>query len=369
MSNKKKIAIVLNDLEQGGAETQALYLSTGLKNRGYEVIVISFGQTKGGAYQKFSDAGIQVQFTGFREKLLLPPFAHFKSYFLFLKYMYKFVRMLQRSGVAVIIPFTYAPNRIIAGCRFWVKAATFWNQRDEGRMFRGTRVERNALRRSDFLVSNSTEGKLFLQRFTDRQIHLINNGVQEVACEGTQIAGRSGEEIKIVMVANLHHYKDHGTLLRAWKLLKDSSVAGNNRLILAGRFGTTADSIRAFIQDNHLTNSVTIAGPVTDVNSLLLTCNIGIFSSVHEGLPNAILEYMAAGLPVVATRIHGAEDALGKDYPYLSGPGNAAEMASHLRFLIEHPEAAEDWGNRNRERAVTLFSISKMVDLYESHFR
>lgn len=366
MVKPKKILIVLNDLEQGGAETQALYLANGLKERGHHVFVISFGQTKGLAYHKFTDSGIQVQFTGFREKLLLPPFNSVKKGYLYLKYKYHLIRILKGVCADVIIPFTYAPNMIISGCRFWVHAVIFWNQRDEGRMFSGTRKELNALKRAHFLISNSTEGKLFLQKFTSREIHVIFNGVKEVV---PVTSNRSGEYVNIVMVANLHHFKDHDTLLRAWQLLMVSCTQKKLRLILAGRPGTTALTIEKYIQDNNLSDSVTIAGSVADVHSLLLTCNIGVFSSVHEGLPNAILEYMAVGLPVVATRIHGAVDALGADYPYLSEAGNAMEMASQLRYLIEHQEEAKACGIRNRERVKTLFSISNMVDLYESYLR
>jgi len=361
----RTILFLLNDLKQGGAETQALYLAEGLRAKGYSVQVISFGAEGGMALKRYRALDIPVVFTGFREKLLLNRFRGILSFFLYAKYLYRLIRMTRAIKPDYIIPFTYPPNIIVADLRHFTKAKICWNQRDEGRMFAGSKRERSALSKADYLVSNSEEGKDFIAQFTNKKIQLIHNGVRL-----TQPSPMNEENIpagnikKVVMVANLHHYKDHLTLLKAWDILQKNTGNLNATLILAGRFGTTTETIQRFIDYRKL-KSVTLAGPVEDIPVLLSESHLAVFSSVKEGLPNGILEAMAAGLPVVATRIKGAEEALGKDYPFLCDSGNAHQMAYYIEELLHNSSLAREWGGINRNRIAEQFGVSKMVDAYE----
>jgi glycosyltransferase involved in cell wall biosynthesis len=355
-------------LQQGGAETQALYLAGGLKRSGYQVKVLSFGVQGGLAWDKFKTQNIHVSFTGFREKLLIPPFVGFKKLYLYFKYKIKFIRIIRSINPDIIIPFTYAPNYIVADNKKWFRAKTFWNQRDEGRMFKGLTREIKALNSANHIISNSTEGKRFLARYTKRNIHLIFNGVQITELNDLSTLTNHSAIFRVVMVANLHHYKDHLTLLKAWKRISEKFPDKNLELLLVGRFGTRYEEIIQFINRNDLTRKVQLLGPVENIQALLSDVHLGVLSSTHEGLPNAILEYMERGLPVVATRINGSEDALGKNYPFLTAPGDDAAMTDAMIQIMLDPVLAKNLGKRNRERVIAEFSMDKMVDAYESLF-
>ncbi len=369
MGKFNKVLIVINDLNQGGAETQSLNLAVGLKERGHQVEVLSFGNKKGVFFDKFQKNNIAVSKTGFREKLLLPPFRGIKNKLLYLRYKLKLILQLKRINPDVVIPFTYAPNLILSDCKKWVNYFVFWNQRDEGRMFSGSRKEIVALKICDHIISNSTTGKLFLEKFTDRPVDLIFNGisVESFAFDKAQLEDTS--IIKVVMVANLHPFKDHITLLKAWKIVLQRMPFRKLQLVFAGRFGSTGEAIRNFIESNNLTDTVLLKGPVTHIPELLKNSSIGVLSSHNEGMPNVILEYMAAGLPVVATRIPGTEDILGKEYPFLAEPGNHEEFADHLFNLIETPNIARKWSERNKNRVETMFTIDQMVEKYRRLFQ
>jgi len=366
--SKNNILFVLNDLHQGGAETQALYLAEGLIVRGYQIRVLSFGVQGGMAFEKFRSKNIDVSFTGFREKLLIPPFVGFKKIYLYLKYKIKFIRIIGIINPDIIIPFTYAPNYIVADNKKWFRAKTFWNQRDEGRMFKGLSQEIKALNSADHIISNSREGKQFLARYAKRDIRIIFNGVKIDELNYISNKTKDTESFRVVMVANLHHYKDHLTLLKAWKHISEKYPDRNLELLLAGRFGTRYEEIIEFINLNDLTHKVQLLGPVKNIRALLSDVHLGVFSSIYEGLPNAILEYMERGLPVVATRINGSEDALGKDYPFLIPPGDDVAMADAIIQIMLDPVLACNLGKRNRERVIAEFSIDKLVDAYESLF-
>lgn len=364
MDKSKRILIVLENTGRGGAETQALLLSGGLIAKGFDVHVVSFGTEKGAYWPNFEKSGAKLHQTKFNAKLLLPPFETIKSRLIYLKYSCQFIRIIRKINPAVILPFTYPPN--IIGTRLWkwtnVKAC-YWNQRDEGRLFDGNAWQIKALENCSGIISNSKEGALFLEQYTSQTITIIHNGV---ILPKTNRATPNSEKISVVMIANLHGYKDHLTLLKAWKLVMQAEEKMPLELLLAGKNGDTATVISQFIQENQLENSVQYLGVVTDVPKLLASCTIGVFSSTKEGLPNGILECMAVGLPVVATRIDGAEEALGENCSFLAEPYNAPALAEMLLQLIRNPDLRKKAGNQNLERIQKMFAVDKMINHYIS---
>jgi len=111
----------------------------------------------------------------------------------------------------------------------------------------------------------------------------------------------------------------------------------------------------------HKNIEVHLNAMVKDVSGLLAASDIGVLSSVHEGLSNAILEYMASGLPVVATDLPANREALGEDprQPFCR-PGDSDLLADQLRVLIDNEWLRREVGERNRLRASSEFSISAM---------
>ena len=167
MSKLKKVLIVLNDTGRGGAETQALYLAKGLIANGYTIAVLSFGSKKGPYWDDFESLGIEMNLTHFNSKLLVQT-TTFSSKINAIWFALKFIRLLRKINADVIIPFTYFPN-VTAGMywRFTKAKICFWNQRDGGIMFNGTTKEVSALENATIIVSNSLEGSLFLEKYTN----------------------------------------------------------------------------------------------------------------------------------------------------------------------------------------------------------
>jgi glycosyltransferase involved in cell wall biosynthesis len=356
------ILFALQRFQAGGAERQVLYLAKGFMQRGYPVTVLAFGEEEGLAWDRFRMEGIRILTTQFPEKILLRPRPGITGRYLKWKYERRLVSLVRSLKPEIILPFTYAPN-VIYG-RLWRKMGAkrcFWNQRDEGRWFEGGEQDSNALRNSTGIISNSLEGKLFIQRYTETPVSVVHNGVRlPTVLAHPAAAGR----VKAVMVANLKKYKDHHTLLQAWKILHNNGELNGVELVLAGRDGDQSAELKKFVQENGLMQSVNFAGQVKDVDALLAVCHIGVFSSYTEGLPNGVLECMAVGLPVVATRITGTQEALGEDYPFLAEPKNPDDFAHQVSLLIHDPKLREETGKKNRKRAEQLFGIDRMVNEY-----
>ena len=364
MKKNNRILIVLEDTGRGGAETQALNLCTGLKQKGYDIHVLSFGAEKGAYWEDFSNLGVFLYQTGFKSKLLVSDFITLKQGLIKLKYTIKLIQLIRKINPDVIFPFTYPPNIILANLWQFTKARScYWNQRDEGRMFKGTAKEIKSLNKVTGIVSNSLEGALFLEKFTDKPIKIIHNGV---CVPNKQVDYLDSDVIRVVMIANLHGYKDHMTLLEAWVNVIKAKGNSQLELLFAGKDGSTSSEVKAFIKRHHLENSVKCLGVVPKVHELLLTCNIGVFSSNNEGLPNGILECMAAGLPVVATKINGSIEALGENYEFLVEPYNYEHFAQQLLKLINDAALRKQIGMLNRTRIQENFGIDKMINQYIS---
>jgi glycosyltransferase involved in cell wall biosynthesis len=351
----------LQRFQAGGAERQALYLAQGLIRHRHRVTIFAFGQASGMGWERFNGIGATLVASGFNEKVLDPGsgIKHKLTRWLYTRKLLKLIRQIKPE---VILPFTYKPNVIFG--TLWKKMgaeACFWNQRDEGRWFLGRPFELMALKNCTGILSNSLEGKYFLEKFTTNPIKVIHNGV---VIPNDQCNPDLSDKIKVVMIANLKRHKDHLTLLMAWKMICDTNPKKNFELLLVGKEGDNAESLKDLVKQSSMEGSVTFTGQISDVNGLLRTCHLGVFSSNTEGIPNGVLECMALGMAVVATRITGTQEALGKEYPFLTIPGDAEDMSLKLLMLINDPDLRAYWGLKNRERVLKEFDINKMIGHY-----
>ncbi len=170
----------------------------------------------------------------------------------------------------------------------------------------------------------------------------------------------------VTMVANMRQeVKDHSTLLAAARRVKEA--VPDVAFVLAGE-GELAEGIRA--RAAGLETSVFLTGRCERVADLLASSSVGVLTSRAEGFANAILEYMGAGLPVVATDVGGASEAVVEDETgYLVAAGDVNLLATRLTCLLRDPLQAAKMGERGRVRVVELFSCATQLrrteQLYE----
>jgi len=161
--------------------------------------------------------------------------------------------------------------------------------------------------------------------------------------------------------------KDYGTLIQAAKFL----IPSNDSLmfVLVGD-GPDFDKIKASIPDS-LLNKIIFTGKQSDVESIVNIFDIGILltnTKLHgEGISNSIIEYMALGKPVIATR-SGGTDELVEDQKtgFLISPFGSAELIEKMTILINDSELRSKMGQAGKERIHKCFSIDKMVNKFIS---
>lgn len=167
---------------------------------------------------------------------------------------------------------------------------------------------------------------------------------------------------RIVCVANLHADKDHLTLLRAMARVVERFPQAH--LLLAGEVRDAAflQMLTVEMERRGLVNHVTLLGQRTDVAGILSVCDIGVLSSVSEGLPMALIEYGFAGLPVVATEVGQCPDVL--DYGkagILVAPSAPEKLAEALISLLQSSGLRRELGEKFSHRVQESYSPGAVI--------
>ncbi len=358
-----RIIIVLPSLEMGGAERQALLLARYLaREQAAQVRVWGLG-APGQVARECAAMGLP-----WRALPVPPGGARIRQLTAFAG----FVAALRRACAEILLPYTMVPNVICGLAWQWAGARLcVWNQRDGGIVRMPRRLERAAVRRTPCFVSNSQHGVDFLAAtfgLNAAAIQAIPNGIVLAApeansCEWRQRLALDERAFVACMVANLTHHKDHDTLLKAWRIVRDRlALKGREAvLLLAGQFGDRYEALQAQAKELQLGESVRFLGQVTDVSGLLAITDLGILSSLSEGSPNGLLECMAAGKAVVGTDVSGIREAVGPDgMPFLAPPGDAAGLADCILSLAEDPVRRAWAAETNRRRIEARFSAQSM---------
>ncbi len=166
--------------------------------------------------------------------------------------------------------------------------------------------------------------------------------------------GLRPEDRAIGIVANLLPIKDHATLMRAFARLAAARPAV--RLVLVGD-GPERSRLQELSAALGITERVVFAGRRSNDPNLHHLFEISVLCSVSEGLPNSVLEAMAAGRPVVATRVGAAGDAvLDGVTGSLVPTGDDAALTGALRALLDDPARARAMGDAGRQRAREKYS-------------
>jgi sugar transferase (PEP-CTERM/EpsH1 system associated) len=205
------------------------------------------------------------------------------------------------------------------------------------------------------------------------RIRQIYNGVavesfqQGDAPAGLAPSGFLGPDLVVVgTVGRLAAVKDQGTLVRAVATLvgADHPQRQRLRLVIAGD-GPSRLELEREVRECGLSQIVWFAGDRTDVPEILRLFDIFVLPSLGEGISNTILEAMATGLPVVATRVGGTPEIVTDGLTgTLVPPGDAAAMALGIDRYLREPELRRRHGMAGREVVTSRFTWGRCVAEY-----
>ncbi|MDP1527465.1 MAG: glycosyltransferase family 4 protein [Rhodocyclaceae bacterium] len=234
-------------------------------------------------------------------------------------------------------------------------------------------VSRFVLRHSDIVITNSHALKRSLfGNDADAAVRVIHNGI---VCEefsratpAPALAELSGSGPMIAICGALQERKDHMTFVRAAARL--TKTWPNARFVIIGRaHGAYFDQVTEEVDRLGLRPQVHFLGFRDDIPELFAGIDILVSAAREEPFGRTIIEAMAAGKPVVATRSGGPEEIIDDGLNgYLVEIGDDTAMAKRLAELLADPTLMQSMGQQAKIKAMRDFDLTPVVNRIESIF-
>lgn len=354
-----RVLLVIGQLGRGGTERQLVLLAGALKASGVDVRVASL---YGGGPREDELRELRIP-TWIGD---VPSKRHVWRLF---KALFAFWRMVRTTRPDVVHAFLFHAYVIAAPVARWAGVPVVVAGRRslgtflEGRWFL-QRAERITARCCDALVANATavaEDTRRREHVGASRVHVIPNALPPASFRAPSDPTRARKRPpELLCVANLIGYKGHRDLLCAVALLERPV-----RVVLAGE-GTERQSLQALAAELEL--DVVFLGARDDVTALLATADIFVLPSHEEGMSNALMEAMAAGLPCVATDVGGNREVLGSN-GVLCRARDSADLARALGDVLSDESWSRDLAAAARVSALERFGVSALGEAHVSLYR
>jgi len=377
-----QILFVTASLGIGGTEQQLVMLAAELNRRGYRVMVFSLATGPLLGALKAERVPTLVARARLRQSRSL-------SIFNLALAATKLFALLIRHRPAVVhffLPEAYllgAPLAAVARIPIRVMSRRSLNVYQQNHPGLVAWIERALHRTMTAILGNSrsvVRQLLEIEGVDSNRLGLIYNGVDTarfatglkrgaIRASTRSAFNLPSQALVIVMVANLIVYKGHLDLLEALHIISGHLPVGW-RLLLVGHDEGIGDKLRAQAHALAIDDHVVFLGSRVDVPEILLASDIGILCSHQEGFSNAVLEGMAAGLPMVVTAAGGNPEAvIDGETGIVVPPNNPPRLADGILRLIVDPDLRARFGDAGRVRVAANFSINQCVANYDGLYR
>jgi L-malate glycosyltransferase len=345
----------MSSFDPGGTERQMIELARRLDPARWTIHIACF-RARGGWFDRAAEAARSVaEF----------PVKSFKSRDL-ARHMHAFARWARGQRIAVIhtidLPSNIFGLPAAAFARVPVRIA---NRREinPGRSAAELALQRAAYTCAHRIVANSRAAadRLRMERIPDRKIAIIPNGL-EVARFIPQAARVNRR--RVVVVANLRPEKGHDVLVDAAPAILQRFPEARFELIGGGPG-------RAFIAsraaERGVAHAFTFAGHCEDVAARLGAADIFVLPTRSDASPNAVVEAMAAGLPIIASDVGGIGELVEDECTgLLVPPDDPPALADRICRLMTDDALGARLGAAARRRAETRHSFDRMVAAFEA---
>jgi glycosyltransferase involved in cell wall biosynthesis len=227
-------------------------------------------------------------------------------------------------------------------------------------------LQRQAYRCAHAVVANSAAAAQCLRQegvAADR-IRVISNGIQP---DGFASVRTAGPLTRILTVANLRREKAHEVLFGA--IARIAPRHPSIHLRVAGD-GPRAAELMALAASLGIADRVDFLGHRDDVPTLLAEADLFVLPSRSEAFPNAVVEAMAAGLPVVASGVGGLLELVESGRTgVLVAPDDPRALADAIEDLVNDPSRARSLGDAARRTIAEHYSFERMVHAFEDLYR
>ncbi len=219
-------------------------------------------------------------------------------------------------------------------------------------------------------VSSELKEHLVAEGFPTAKVSVIYNGIDVGAVPGRDMRARirralgvTDDTVVVGTVARLDPVKDLHTLIRA---MGRQDLQRARMMLLVIGDGSERAGLEASARDVGAETSIRFLGHREDARDLLAACDLYANSSISEGISLTILEAMAAGLPVVATRVGGTPEIVDPTCGRLVPSRDPDALASSLAALALDAPLRQTLGREARARVEQHFTLDRMVREYRN---
>jgi glycosyltransferase involved in cell wall biosynthesis len=295
------------------------------------------------------------------------------------------VKDIRQRRYEIVHTYGWYPNVFaVPAARLALRPTVIASIRDAGAYMTPAKIcaLKFACRLADCILANSDAGKNWLleQGVNERKIEVIRNGiVMPNQCLQREDFSAVRKEFSIpqgapvcACIGRLVSGKGIDFYLRAARILADRRR--DVRFLMIGAHSSERgyqSDMEVLARQLNIQNQVIFTGQRQDVSEILRDVDLVVHPSLTEGLSNVILEAMAAGIPVVATRVGGNPELVQDGRTgFLVPPQNAEAIADAICRLLDQPEMARGFGEAARQRVIQEFSIERMLSKTENlYFR
>jgi len=237
-------------------------------------------------------------------------------------------------------------------------------------------LERMLHKKMDMVIGNSgaVVRELRAERVSEARLHLIYNGIDVSADRPDRQAARRAlglgpDDLVGVMVANLIHYKGHCDLIQGLiNVAKHLPLEWH--IMMAGRDEGIGRQLHSLAIEGGIRPHIKFLGECSDTTTLLAAADFGLLTSHEEGFSNAILEGMAAGLPMIVTDVGGNPEAVIDGVTGLVVPSrNPDAIGEAILRLAGDVSFRVRLGQAGRTRAQAEFSMERCVSAHDELYR
>jgi glycosyltransferase involved in cell wall biosynthesis len=281
----------------------------------------------------------------------------------------RLARYLRGQRISVAQAFDFYTNlTLIPAARMARVPVVIGSQRQLGDLLTPakSRVQLMMLRWCDSVVCNSsaTADRLISQGIPERRIVIIRNGLPPTAFAPTLPAlPRHPCILRVGMIARMNtRSKNHRMFLRAATSLR--SKFPELEVILAGD-GPLRPEFEREATELGIRDRVHFLGDRRDIPAILASIDVSVLPSASESLSNVVIESMAAGVPVVATRVGGNAELIGENRGILIPPDDEQSLAAEIERLLLDSSIRAEIARNAREFAAKHFTIAEMRKRHE----
>lgn len=228
-----------------------------------------------------------------------------------------------------------------------------------------------------FAVSENLSHHMAHEGFRSGGIRVIPNGItvgplpeESARATARTELGVTGDSLVVGTIARLDKVKNLGCLIEAFASVVLDRTPGrpHPKLVIVGD-GPERSALEDTARQRGVAEFVRFLGHRDDARSWLPAFDVYVNSSTSEGVSLTILEAMAAGLPIVATRVGGTPEVVDDSCGRLVPARSASALAATLRDLAPASAVRRQLGTAARRRVNALFTIERMVDCYRDVYR